>query len=375
MYVYRTPEFDAEVERQVLSDHVNRLCDELERMQLDEVQARFERIYPYLKRKEKNNLRLIARIYRIGNDYVLCWLKVFRRGDSGYIHFVHDRELNVEINEEELKQSIRAQKATAEKQQPLQALPQTLRPWLQRPNLKMTDTGALVYESQVWLNQCHSPEIKAEWAVYNQLILQVADASESLGDQTSYAGVKLYGNGSQFILYRHISAVDSTQCSILFLIAPFSHCPTGIEIANAIETINVTPDFFEDPIDFESLSALAARAYPDYLVADSQLWWAIENEEAANLALSAEEEQILHAVSTKDPSLPLFLNGQAGSGKSTMLFYLFADYCQRHLSLCEEEGRSLTQPPHPLFLAYNERLLNVAKERVQCLLKSHYRFL
>lgn len=50
-----------------------------------------------------------------------------------------------------------------------------------------------------------------------------------------------------------------------------------------------------------------------------------------------------------------------------MLFYLFADYCFRKWQY-KLEG-------NPLFLTYNERLVDVAKDRVRRLLSSHHRFL
>jgi tetratricopeptide (TPR) repeat protein len=126
------------------------------------------------------------------------------------------------------------------------------------------------------------------------------------------------------------------------------------------------------------LTPYARRSYPAYLLADEVSWLAIERGKEANLALSMEEEQILKSVSRAAPgqgSLPLFINGRAGSGKSTMLLYLFADYCYR--KYYDKQGRRREQPlpGEPLFLTYNERLLEVARGGVNTLLDSHHRFL
>jgi hypothetical protein len=121
-----------------------------------------------------------------------------------------------------------------------------------------------------------------------------------------------------------------------------------------------------------------SRTYPSYLLADKDSWLEIEREEEANLALSPEEERVLRSVSlpaSSDSALPIFINGRAGSGKSTMLFYLFADYCHRKYHYHHKLPEKLLLPGDPLFLTYNEDLLKVAKDSVRKLLLSHHRFL
>jgi hypothetical protein len=130
-------------------------------------------------------------------------------------------------------------------------------------------------------------------------------------------------------------------------------------------------------VSLYDLTPFARRSYPSYLLADEQSWLAIERGREANLALSTEEEQILKSVSTSAPgtgSLPLFINGRAGSGKSTMLLYLFADYCYRKYYNKQGHRRVEPLPGEPLFLTYNERLLEVARDGVNTLLTSHHRF-
>jgi hypothetical protein len=50
MYVYRTPQFNAKAERYGIQSRIDDLCGELQTHRIDSVQARFDRIYPYLKR-------------------------------------------------------------------------------------------------------------------------------------------------------------------------------------------------------------------------------------------------------------------------------------------------------------------------------------
>ncbi|MBP0017042.1 MAG: hypothetical protein J7647_05715 [Cyanobacteria bacterium SBLK] len=385
MYVYRTAAFNKQVaEKTGLGDHVDRLCGVLEEMSLEQALGRFERVYPYLKRKE-GNLRLIARIRRVGSDPVLCWLQVFRRGDRAYEEFLRDREnfadrhLDSQIKQGQLWQWLNQCKTKSDRQHSPLPLSDELRLWLQRPSLRMDFNGIAIYESEWWLNGFATPEIQSQWITFNRILTELADSPSDFGEDTNWTGIKLYGEENLYVLYSRILTIDIPSRQVLFLIAPFACRPDRQQIQQVLDFTwpekEISPLNPETPTTLDELTSIASRAYPSYLLADETNWLAIENEENANLALSAEEEAILHDVSTTRPSLPLFLNGQAGSGKSTMLFHLFADYCHKHLRFCQEKNISILSKPHPLFLAYNERLLKVAKERVIPLLASHYRFL
>ena len=75
----------------------------------------------------------------------------------------------------------------------------------------------------------------------------------------------------------------------------------------------------------------ARRAYPFSTVFDWQEWLHIQQDQTANLSLSPEEASILTTTQQQDRPFPLLINGRAGSGKSTVLQYLFADYLYYHM--------------------------------------------
>ncbi|NBD32949.1 MAG: hypothetical protein GVY17_08315 [Cyanobacteria bacterium] len=376
MFIYRTNLFEAQVRQQnKLYEQMNRLCDELATLSVEQAQSRFERIYPFLKRKE-GNLRLIARIYRIDKTPILCWLTLFRRGDRAYEEFLRDREHYAhqswasEVETTQLRDWLNQQQVTPpELTSP--PLPQALQPWLERPHWVIDANRLLIYESQTWVKQLQTPAIRKHWERYNHLILDLVDPDTPPGLFYPQWGVRLYGDDGYFLLYAYLITQDNFPREILFLICPFLTPPSVREIASIIQENELD---FTKPLFLDDLINSAQRAYPSELIVDEKTWLAIEDESETNLALSAEEETILHSVSTSSPSLPLFLNGQAGSGKSTMLFHLFADYCYRHFLLCEQQKKAAFEKPHPLFLAYNERLLQVSKEQVATLLKYHHRF-
>lgn len=367
MYVYRTPLFNQQVEQQTgLHVKVNKLCEELETLKLDEAQSRFERLFPYLKRKE-GNLRLIARIRRVGNEAVLCWLTVFRRGDPQYQEFLrHHASFNLDthLSDAELQRWLTQCKAKSQILQPAtQPLDAALLHWLNHHDWEAETDNALIYETETWIQQFQTSEIGDRAHHYSHIILKIVDQSHPLGaaqDQNLW----LYGENNCYILYSRITPIDHSKREIILLISCFFQVPEPFILEPLRQQFNLATN-----LTFDQLTAFAKRAYPSYLLLDPQIWLEIEQEQAVNLALSVEEE----AISQKP--LPLFLNGQAGSGKSTMLFHLFADYCYRHFKYCQEQERDFLAKPHPLFLVYNERLLEVARKQVKTLLLFHYRFL
>jgi len=150
MFIYRTRLFEEQVQQQSkLDEQIDRLCDELAAMSVEQVQSRFERIYPFLKRKE-GNLRLVARIYRIDKTPILCWLTLFRRGDRAYEEFLRDREDSPhqswasEVETPQLRAWLQQQQASPpETASPL--LPETLQPWLERPHWAINTNRLLIY--------------------------------------------------------------------------------------------------------------------------------------------------------------------------------------------------------------------------------------
>ena len=78
----------------------------------------------------------------------------------------------------------------------------------------------------------------------------------------------------------------------------------------------------------------------------------------ANLALSEEEIKVLQNV-----QFPFFVSGLAGSGKSTILYYLYANIYKYV---------ALQHPSHKLlFLSYNDALVDKARLSVRSILCYH----
>ena len=389
MYVYRTSGFNNKAERYGIQDRIDDLCAELETQRVDEVQARFERVYPYLKRRILNR-RLIARILRVDDEQLLGLLDIFKRGDNDYEQFLETpieygrTYLEPQLDPRQLRNWLNEQKIKPHLAQQLPELPSTLLPWLEPPGWEM-ETGSqdwVIYESEEWVERFRKREIQDAWETYYRIISSLREETTRTEEFPDLSNVKLCASNNHYVLYSQLETADAAVAGVLFLLAPFDHKPSSEEITEvgnktALFNGSNTTNILARRLSLYQLTPFARRSYPAYLLADEESWLAIERGKEANLALSTEEEQILKSVSTSAPgnrSLPLFINGRAGSGKSTMLLYLFADYCYR--KYYDKRGRRRVEPlpGEPLFLTYNERLLDVAREGVNTLLSSHHRF-
>ncbi|HBB33703.1 MAG TPA: hypothetical protein DDZ80_17285 [Cyanobacteria bacterium UBA8803] len=417
MYVYRTSGFDRKAERYGITDRIDDFCAELQTQRIDEVQARFERLYPYLKRRILNQ-RLVARIFKVDCDQILCLLDIFKRGDNDYEKFLEApaaygrTHLEPQLDLAAIREWLAVAKIESNLTQELPELPPIWHPWLETPDWQMEQVKEdwAIYESEEWVRRFATAEIQDDWETYYRIVSQINSNTASLSQPVEADGdretavitfsqeetqltaedgvpipnhVKLYGENERYVLYSQVKTTDSTLGGVLFLLAPFPHLPSSQDIAevgNKTALFNEanTTNILSGELHLCELTPFAQRSYPAYLLADEESWLAIERGKEANLALSPEEEQILHAVSTSVPgdgALPLFINGRAGSGKSTMLIYLFADYCYRKYYNKQGRRRREPLPGELLFLTYNERLLEVARDGVKRLLSSHHRFL
>jgi hypothetical protein len=152
-------------------------------------------------------------------------------------------------------------------------------------------------------------------------------------------------NRESYILFSNVNSNNDKKIAILIY---HSNVDGGYE--KALELYKLQEN------RIESLRKLIKRSYPSYLVIDMSMWKSIQKDENSNLSLSPEEIELL-----KESSYPLFINGQAGSGKTTMLLYITAKYLQSDYV----QGKKI------LYLTYNEMLLQNAKKSVSDLLKKN----
>ena len=205
--------------------------------------------------------------------------------------------------------------------------------------------SCLVLESDEWVNRTDKNKGKFSIRI-GELFPLVLDASTCNKEQT-----EIFNETGLGILYR-----KSTENKILYLIAPVSKN----EPNDILKLRNTYKNELEEPFNQEGILKKSKRAYPD-LILDKQDKWIHHVEvssENANLALSEEEARILR---DQENRYPLFINGRPGSGKSTILQYLFAEHTYSILSGNFDIG-------FPLYLTYNDDLLAIAKQNVHSIL-------
>jgi len=120
----------------------------------------------------------------------------------------------------------------------------------------------------------------------------------------------------------------------------------------------------------EQVLRISARLYPELVVLSYDLWAQLQDDEESNLALSPEEEDVRRSVrisedsarkwSDRSAGFPLFINGRAGSGKTTILHYLFAEFAAYHSDKKERRDSGLA----PIYFTANPRLMQKAAENV-----------
>ncbi|MCL2232041.1 MAG: hypothetical protein FWB99_03090 [Treponema sp.] len=210
------------------------------------------------------------------------------------------------------------------------------------------DNEALVYESEQWVNAISQ------------------DSSLSILHNIYRTVSQIYGDGLNDVYERQI--LDRTE-KIVFCLDKDKKRLSLINLVTAenFKGIDVTAVVKKWNQDLEKHTSVAKRAYPQYILADDTLWMAIEKEPQSNFILSKEEIKILEKCA-KEEAFPLFINGRAGSGKSTVLQYLFADYFSRFISY----RGSIKHPP--VYFTYNSRLLELAKANVKAILNHHHSF-
>lgn len=114
--------------------------------------------------------------------------------------------------------------------------------------------------------------------------------------------------------------------------------------------------------EYKDICRQSLKAYPKWTLNDAELWVKIEkNNELGNLSLLPEQTEFL-----KDFQFPKYINGQAGSGKSTMLYYLFSNV---YYYKCAGEITG-----DIIFLTENEKLLEHTKTAVYDLLINNPQF-
>jgi hypothetical protein len=304
----------------------------------------------FLKKALGRNFRLIIGKKYEGEDCLLVFWRVFSKGSTEYKKFCENSDSFLtkfeQVCTEENLQEVWAEKKKLPEIHQLTSLSDEEKGYLYQQNFQQSDDW-LILETEDWIQRTdkETGEYSSYIASLHPLIIALIEHPQ---DKQEYFSENLG------VLYRCLP-----DEKILYLIAPIKEDrPRDI-----ISLRERHKKELEGPVDSEILLRKSKRAYPGLIAYEADLWihGIQESDEKANLALSEEEAKVLRS---REEGYPLFINGRPGSGKSTVLQYLFAEHLYHHLVYNELLGL-------PIYLTYNRELLEIAKENVFRILTSN----
>jgi len=221
--------------------------------------------------------------------------------------------------------------------------------------INLNDYAELINSTNEYLYE----EICLEGQNFNKYLLENSKKLNEIFDLLQNKIID-YDNNETYASYKTIYKIEDNNFTIYYKLL----------IENNLNIVFLIG--FSDDVNFKEIDAISTReellkkavkSYPLEIFLESFDEWNeyIVKNSGGNIALSPEEEDILLNFSSySDEKYPFFINGRAGSGKSTILQYLFADYVVRFLSLKKDKNLEY----EPLYLTYNDRLKEQAIERV-----------
>ncbi|WP_456429963.1 hypothetical protein [Rhodocaloribacter sp.] len=324
---------------------------------------------PFLKKNVGRRGRLIIEERTMDGDIVYCCLRVLIRGGADYDAFMRDQGRfhdQYAPSDEEVASYLKQRK----EEKPIEPLPDVSTPehlYLSSLSRSPQRQDGVVLESREWVERI-SKRVRRELRIrYGDLVQELVSDTEQPDDQTVFSNE----DDPRFrILYRYFP-----KQKLWFIIAP-------LDMENPDEDEQHLRDRYRRVLEAdeatigERLLQEGFRSYPALITLDTDLWLNTQDSEEANLSLSPEEIDILNSVlssgNNSKEAYPLFINGRPGSGKSTVLLYLFAEHLYFHLQQYVQDrtnGTSDALPYPPLYLTYSESLLNDAKRIVQDILR------
>lgn len=360
MEIYIPEEVNKKVKRFGLQDKLSSITESISK---EEDVTLFHPIPPYWKRRI-DPYRVIGQVKDHNGIKIFFIIDIMKRDENSYLKFCKDPKKYGQNNWQNLVTNDDIEKFLKNLESPppqREILPDKFYPWLNCPQIE--DSSGLDYtvlESEVWVRRFCDNNYYKYWQDYYDLIHE-AIVNDHIVNRPNYCSKKDRG-----ILYCKVE--NRNDSKVLFLIAPLDNDELQNKEKHNSILAQIYPDYDRliNNLTRRKVLRLSRRAYPDYMLADRDAWLHIQGTTESNLALSGEEEELLQ-LSCANNGLPLFINGRAGSGKSTMLMFLFAEYIRK------KEKEDLTG--EPLFLTYSERLVREVQEGVERLIKSQHQHL
>lgn len=363
--VYIHPDCERDAKTQGYFEDVNRFKEAILKDQRTTLFDNFPP--PFLKKRFSRQHRLIAAEQKINGNIVVCFLRLLIRGGDEYLNFIRnpknygDNHFLPMIEDVDLYEWVETQLNTCPPPQKNDLSDdETNFLWsiFEEENNMVNDV--VIYESEEWINTVMSED-------YNYKLIQVPliiiNIISTIKDDI---GVGIFEGSKLKIIFRYFKQLNKLYLFDLISIEK----DTNLEFYRQKYAILFEQD---KSIHDEEIIKCSLRGYPSLLLIEEHAWISIQRDREANLALSPEEVSVITSVhennSENNPKIgfPLFINGRAGSGKSTILQYLFSDYLRSWLNL------PINTLFPPLYLTYSKELVSRSKLVIHSLLISGYK--
>ncbi|MEX2489235.1 MAG: hypothetical protein WD356_06850 [Pseudomonadales bacterium] len=373
LYTYTTQECEEDLRTHDFTSVVEKFAERIEDEQALGSVQRYP--HPFLKRNIGRHGRLIMEERRIGEDTVYCFLRALIRGDGDYDNFMTlCDEGNAQTYLDKYAPpdvAITAYLRDRQQDDPVEPLPE-LSPkeygYLNGISAGANGADESIVESRTWVERISREQVQRELRVrYGDLLEELVFDSDPDPAQTL---VMSEIDNRYRILYRYFPKFGKW-----FIVAPLDPDDPDEDERKLRDTYGRIFQIDEEDANDLMLQE-GLRSYPIIITLNEQLWLNTQESEEANLALSPEEVDVLSSVLSADSpgseAYPLFINGRPGSGKSTVLLYLFSEHLHFHLKQIWRDGdlevsTALAHPP--LYLTYSDSLLNDAKRIVHDILR------
>lgn len=360
--------FEEELEEleQDLQHQIRNFRKRLEKITSFEASLLIDPVKPYGKRRFQK-FRLITREVSTHGQRVLIFCKIFKRADPTYLNFL--RKSRSLAGEDSLLRTAAsyAERNASKAEKDIKVLPHAMQEWL-LPLLELrtaaTEEEYDIHETRQWISQVREVFIDAGRGtqllhqVVQGIIFSLVDGHEATRPEIGVVQVNQMPG-----CYVVWGLRDARTVSLL---AASVNTPTEAEIESAYQSLRS-----------DNYKAEIRKAYWSDATLDETLWRDIEQSDEGNLFLSHDELSLLErlsgvgayaqvdgkVISGDHQGMPALISGRAGTGKSTMLAYVFAS-----LMLKQAKGNL---DGRPVYVTYNSRLLEQARKTVRGLLRSN----
>jgi tetratricopeptide (TPR) repeat protein len=363
LYVYITPECEKDAKKHNRHAEMLRLKEKVE---LSQRITHFDNFPPpFLKKRFDRQIRLLAD-YRTrsidGEEHtVVSFIRIYVRSSNEYSTFLRDSS---GFGEKHLLPLVDNSKVDIHLREQLKVNPVPPKPapsaseyeFLYRSFGGANEsacTDEFICESEQWVRKVSDKKVE-------QILVLICDELPGFIDSDGF--FKRVKVRNHTIIYRWFPNLRK-----LFLAGISDDEKELTAIENTYSDV-LNPS--ENEVSEEAVLKRSLRTYTASLVIDEDGWLNVQRDSESNLALSPEETRVLESVHHHENGFPIFINGRAGSGKSTILYYLFADYINLYMEL-KSKGSDLH---YPILFSCSEDLTRRAMLTVQNLIKCNPRW-